>query len=55
MLSDCNHAVSDYGGVDLDANGILSFVPEPLDLEEQLHPLEEQLNLPSAFVKVSNF
>lgn len=54
MLNDYNHAVSGDGGVDLDANCVLSLTPKPLDIEVLLHPFEEQLDLPSAFVKVRN-
>lgn len=51
MLNNGNEAVGDDGHMYLNADRIIGFSPETLDLEMLLNPLEEQLNLPPVFVE----
>ena len=55
MFNDTNEAVCDDGNMDLNTDGIFAFAPEGLNLEMLLNPFEEQLDLPSVFVKECNF
>ena len=55
MFNDANEAICDDGNMDLDTDGIFAFAPEGLNLEMLLNPFEEQLDLPSVFVKERNF
>lgn len=55
MFNDTNETVCDDGNMDLNTNGIFAFAPEGLNLEMLLNPFEEQLDLPSVFVKECNF
>ena len=42
VLHYCHEAISDYGAIDLDADGILGCTPELLDSQMLLDPFEEQ-------------
>ena len=55
MFNDTNKTVCDDSNMDLNTNGIFAFAPEGLNLEMLLNPFEEQLDLPSVFVKECNF
>ena len=54
MFNDTNETVCDDGNIDLDTDCILALTPKGLDLEMLLDPFEEQLDLPSVFVKECN-
>lgn len=54
MLDNRHQAVGYDGNAYLDANRILSRAPELLNLEMLLHPLVEELDLPSVFIQVGN-
>ena len=54
MLYNRHQAVGYNGHAYLDANRILSRAPELLDLEMLLHPLVEELDLPSVFIQVGD-
>ena len=45
-------AVSCYGTIDLDADGVLGCPPEPLNPQVLFHPFEEQFDIPSVAVKL---
>ena len=49
-----HEAISDYGTIDLDADGILGRAPELLDSQVLLDPFEEQLHTPSVTVKLGD-
>ena len=51
MLNDGNQAIGTDGSIDLDSYGVFGGAPELLDLEVLLEPFEEQLYLPTVFVK----
>ncbi len=55
MFNDANEAVCDDGNMDLNTDGIFAFAPEGLNPEMLFDPFEEQLDLPSVFVKECNF
>ena len=56
MLDDCNDAIGYDSNMNLNADSIFGFSPEPFDLKVLLNPnpLEEQLNLPPVFIKLDN-
>ena len=49
-----NKAISNYGTINLDADGILGCAPELLDSQVLLDPFEEQLHTPSVMVKLGD-
>ena len=51
MLNDTNETVCDDGNMNLNTHCIVTLTPESLDPEVLLNPLEEQLDLPSVFIK----
>ena len=55
MFDDAHEAICDDGNMYLNADSILAFTPEGLNLEVLLDPFEEQLNLPSIFIKEGDF
>ena len=55
MFNDTNEAVCDDSDMDLNTDGIFAFAPEGLNPEMLFDPSEEQLDLPSVFVKECNF
>ena len=55
MFDDCNEAVCDDGDMYLYPYRIFRLTPESLDLEMLLDPFEEQLHLPSVFIKKCDF
>ena len=55
MFNDTNETVCDDSNMDLNTDGILALAPEGPDLEMLLDPFEEQLNLPSVFIKECDF
>ena len=54
MLDNRHQTVSYDGHAHLDTNRILGRAPELLDFEMLLHPLVEELNLPSVFIQVGD-
>ena len=54
MLHNGNEAVGTDGRVNLYSDSVLGSSPELFDFEVLLEPLEEQLNLPTVLVEVSN-
>ena len=52
MLRYRHEAISNYGTIDLDANGILGCAPELLDAQVLFDLFEEQLHAPSVTVKL---
>ena len=55
MLDDGDKAISYDCRANLYSDSVLCSAPEFLNLEVLLEPLEEQLNLPSVLVEISNF
>ena len=55
MLDDGDKAISYDCRANLYSDSVLCGAPEFLNLEVLLEPLEEQLNLPSVLVEISNF
>ena len=55
VFNDTNETVCDDGNMDLDTDSILALTPKGLDFEMLLDPFEEQLDLPSVFVKKCDF
>ena len=55
MFNDANETVCDDGNMDLDTDCILTLTPKGFDLEMLLDPFEEQLDLPSVFIKERDF
>ena len=54
VFNDTDETVCDDGNVNLNAHCIVALTPERLDLEVLLDPFEEQLDLPSVFIKESD-
>ena len=54
MFDDANETICDNGNMYLETYCILRFSPKGLDAEMLLDPFEEQLNLPSVFIKERN-
>ena len=54
MLHYRHEAISNYGTIDLDANGILGCALELLDVQVLFDPFEEQLHTPSVMVKLGD-
>ena len=50
----CHEAISDYGTIDLDTDGILGDPPELLDTQMLLDPFEEQFHAPPVAVKLGD-
>lgn len=51
VLNDSDETVCDDGNMNLNPHGIVTLSPERLDSEVLLDPFEEQLDLPSVFIK----
>ena len=47
-------AISDYGAIDLDTDGILGGPPELLDTQMLFDPFEEQFHTPPVAVKLGD-
>ena len=54
VLHNRHEAISNYGTIDLDADGILGCTPELLDSQVLFDPFEEQLHAPSFTVKLGD-
>lgn len=55
MFDDTHETICDDGNMYLNADCILTFTPEGLDLEVLLDPFEEQFNLPPVFIEECDF
>ena len=51
VLHYCHEAISDYGAIDLDTDGILGGPPELLDTQMLFDPFEEQFHAPAVTVQ----
>lgn len=51
VFNDCNETVCDYCRIDLYSHSSFSIAPEGSDPKILLYPFEEQLDLPTIFVK----
>ena len=54
VLHYCHEAISDYGAIDLDTDGILGGPPELLDTQMLFDPFEEQFHTPPVAVKLGD-